>query len=276
MECRAHPQTVSVFGPVLQRAPEAAECIFRHPALHFASVHFYESGTIDHPKNTIDAAISTGRLTREALAHVQDTRPFFDSEHGPIHTFKDKKKTLPEPFDDEYFRHMQWAHVASGGAGGGMRWPNRHPHSLTAGMRKAQQALSRFLPLLDWHRFRRINLNNEIQVSNRAFAVFGCGDDAQAVLWLLRTDTVTKTGTLNKKADALSACAHLPGLQPGSYRVTAWDTTAGTVTKAFELTHNGKGPLCVPVPPVQTDLALAITQIRNKEVNAIQQISMGF
>jgi mannan endo-1,4-beta-mannosidase len=273
---RAHPQTVSVFGPVLQRAPEAAECIFRHPALHFASVHFYESGTIDHPKNTIDAAISTGRLTREALAHVQDTRPFFDSEHGPIHTFKDKKKTLPEPFDDEYFRHMQWAHVASGGAGGGMRWPNRHPHSLTAGMRKAQQALSRFLPLLDWHRFRRINLNNEIQVSNRAFAVFGCGDDAQAVLWLLRTDTVTKTGTLNKKADALSACAHLPGLQPGSYRVTAWDTTAGTVTKAFELTHNGKGPLCVPVPPVQTDLALAITQIRNKEVNAIQQISMGF
>ena len=29
---------------------------------------------------------------------------------------------------------MSWAHLASGGAGGGMRWPNRHPHVLTSGM----------------------------------------------------------------------------------------------------------------------------------------------
>ena len=266
---RAHPQTVSVFGPVLQKDPEAAECIFRHSALDFASVHFYESGTIDHPKNTIDAAISTGRLTREALAHVQDNRPFFDSEHGPIHTFKDKKKTLPEPFDDEYFRHMQWAHMASGGAGGGMRWPNRHPHSLTAGMRKAQQALSRFLPLLNWHGFHRKNPNNEIQISNPALAVFGCGDAGQAIMWLLRTDTITKAGTLNKKADALSACAHLPGLQPGQYRITAWDTTTGTTVKTFDLIHSGDSPLCVPIPPVQTDLALAITRISDKANGAV-------
>ena len=78
-------------------------------------------------------AISAGRLVREALAEITDDRPFLDSEHGPIHTFKDHGITLPEAFDDEYFRHIQWAHLASGGAGGGMRWPNRAPASADAG-----------------------------------------------------------------------------------------------------------------------------------------------
>src|SRR3712207_8786775 len=52
-------------------------------------------------------------------------------------------------------RHMQWAHFAAGAAGGGMRWPNRRPHVLTEGMRKAQHALAGFLPLIDWAHFRR-------------------------------------------------------------------------------------------------------------------------
>lgn len=30
-------------------------------------------------------------------------------------------------FDDEYFRHIQWAHLASGGAGGGMLDPEAAP-----------------------------------------------------------------------------------------------------------------------------------------------------
>jgi hypothetical protein len=258
---RAHPQTVSVFGPVLQKEPQAAECIFRHPALHFASVHFYESGTIDHPKNTVDAAVSTGRLTREALTHTANNRPFFDSEHGPIHTFKDKRKTLPEPFDDEYFRHMQWAHFASGGAGGGMRWPNRHPHSLTAGMRSAQQALARFLPLINWQQFRRRNLNEEIVVSHKAFVAFGCGDAEQVVLWLLRTDSLTKKGMVNKDSEAIPVFAQLPGLKPGRYRLTVWDTATGSAVETFETHHATEKYLNLPLLHITTDLAFAIRRV---------------
>lgn len=255
---RAHPQTVSLFGPVLQQNPAAAESIFRHPDLNFASIHFYEKHTIDHPKNTVDAAISTGRLTREALLHIQDNRPFFDSEHGPIHTYKDRHRTLPESFDDEYFRHMQWAHVASGGVGGGMRWPNRHPHALTAGMRKAQQALARFLPLIDWQQFRRRNLNTDVHTTNTALATFACGDAAQAVVWLLRTDTINKKGMLNPHAETITTSVSIAGLQPGHYRITTWNTTAGTVVTAAETDHNGDAPLRVPLPPIQTDLAIAV------------------
>lgn len=257
---RAHPQTVSVFGPVLQKEPGAAECIFRHPALDFASIHFYESSTIDHPKNTIDAAISTGRLTREALLHTQGNRPFFDSEHGPIHTFKDHRKTLPEPFDDEYFRHMQWAHFASGGAGGGMRWPNRHPHSLTAGMRKAQQALARFLPLINWQQFRRTNLNKEIILQGDGLSVFGCGDNEQAVLWIMRTGA-NKKGMLSRDAEAIAATVGIPGLKPGKYQLITWHTETGTAGNVFETDHADEEYLYLPMQQIVTDLAFAIRRI---------------
>jgi mannan endo-1,4-beta-mannosidase len=119
------------------------EPIFRHPALQFATIHIYEQGTIDHPRNTVDPAIGMGRIVRHALAEIHDGRPFLDTEHGPIHAYKDRKRPLSEAFDDEYFRHTQWAHLAAGGAGGGMRWPNRTPHVLTSGMRRARRRWQR-------------------------------------------------------------------------------------------------------------------------------------
>jgi len=49
--------------------------------------------------------------------------------HGPIHAFKERGRTLDEAFDDEYFRHIQWAHFASGGAGS---WPCPGLYRITA------------------------------------------------------------------------------------------------------------------------------------------------
>ena len=69
-----------------------------------------------------------------------------------------------------------------------MHWPNRSPHTLTPGMRAAQRSLAGFTSLIDWPRFRRRNLNQEIQLSTAAFAGFACGDAEQALVWLLRQD----------------------------------------------------------------------------------------
>jgi mannan endo-1,4-beta-mannosidase len=255
---RVHPQTVSFFGPTLVENPQIAEVVFRHPALDFASTHFYERDTIDCPRNTVDPAISAGRLIREAVAEIDDDRPFLDSEHGPIHLFKDRRVTLPEAFDDEYFRHIQWAHFASGGAGGGMRWPNRHPHTLTRGMRAAQGALARFLPLIDWQRFRRRNLNAELQSRAGGFALFGCGDEEQAVAWLLRTDNIGSDGRVRRTAAPVQTTLTIPGLRPGCYRITAWDTDAGEVVTAADILRSADGLLHAPVHDVTTDMALAI------------------
>jgi mannan endo-1,4-beta-mannosidase len=258
---RAHPRTVSIFGPLLLEVPGTVEPVLRHPALDFHSIHLYEEGTIDHPRNTVEAAAAVGRLMREALAEVPPERPFFDSEHGPIHTYKDHHRTLPAPFDDEYFRHIQWAHLASGGAGGGMRWPNRNPHRLTPGMRDAQQALAGFLPLIDWTRFRRRNLNFEIGIEGRGCAGFACGDEAQAVVWILRVDRLDRKGRVRADAEPVTPTVAIPGLGAGRYRVTPWDTVTGRCLGCFEVVHAGEGTLAIPLPPLRTDLALAVRRV---------------
>jgi mannan endo-1,4-beta-mannosidase len=255
---RAHPQTVSMFGPHLALDPKIPEAIFRHPQLDFASVHFYEQGTIDFPLNTVDAALSVARLMRESLVQTPPDRPFFDSESGPIHTFKDHHKTLPERFDDEYFRHMQWAHFAAGGAGGGMRWPNRKPHSLTPGMRRAQAGLARFLPLIDWRRFRRRNLNEEIRISNGEVRAAGCGDERQAVVWLVRTGSCGEDGMMRRDARPVETVVEIPGLAAGEYRVTAWDTEEGAAVGSWVCLFSGTGAFRIEVPGLVGDLALAV------------------
>ncbi|WP_347156656.1 hypothetical protein [Pontibacter chitinilyticus] len=258
---RSHPQTVSLYGPVLDVQPEVADVIFRHPYLDFASTHFYDAETINYPKDTVKSAISTGKLVREALQHVNGSRPFFDSEHGPIHGFKDRHITLPEYFDDEYFRHMQWAHLASGGAGGGMRWPNRHPHCLTHGMRTAQKSMAKFVQLLDWKRFKRKNLNEEIALSTQSFVPFACAATDQAVVWLLRQDAMQKKDRreiVNKAAPAIPVTVTIPGMDAGKYSIITWDTFMGQQVAHQQVEQQMAGELQFHLPGVVTDVAVAV------------------
>ena len=253
---RAHLQCVSVFGPELHWKPWLNEPVFRHPLLDFANNHFYEEGTIDHPQDTVAPALAVAKLMGEALAEITDGRPFFDTEHGPIHTFKDHGVTLPEAFDDEYFRHIQWTHLACGGAGGGMRWPNRNPHMLTQGMRAAQLGLARFLPLIDWSRFRRRLLNGGLTSSDPDVAVFGCGDERQAVLYLLRQRPLLPDGTVDRRVTS-AVTVGVPGLGPGRYRATIWDTARGCVRGEVELQRVGDLPSLEIAPP-GADASVAI------------------
>lgn len=259
---RAHPQTVSLFGPELAWRPHMplAEPIFRHPDLDFATIHVYEQGTIDDPRDTVAPALGMARIVRASIAEIRDGRPFLDTEHGPIHSFKDRKLTLPEAFDDECFRHTQWAHLAAGGAGGGMRWPNRRPHVLTPGMHEAQRALSAFLPLVDWPRFRRRPVDVAVENAPPGFAAVACADVTQAVAWLVRRDSLGRDGRLRRDAEPARPRLRVPGLAPGRYRVTAFDTLAGQVAGSAEV-EAGEGGLSFEAPPVATDLALAIARI---------------
>ena len=51
-----------------------------------------------------------------------------------------------------------------------MRWPNRRPHTLTGGMRRAQKAMASFLPLVDWPRFRRRDISGGVRLADRTAA----------------------------------------------------------------------------------------------------------
>lgn len=256
---RSHPQTVSLFGPELLWRPHLPleEPIFRHPDLDFSTIHIYRQGTIDDPRDTVAPALDMAKITADCVARTAPGRPFLDTEHGPIHRFKDKKKTLPEPFDDEYFRHMQWAHLAAGGAGGGMRWPNRSPHKLTDGMHAAQRALSAFTPLVDWLSFRRRPVIAETD-RKRAVAAVASADPRQAVAWLVRRDTIGPDGTLRRDAPPIRVTIRLPGLDTGRYRIVPFDTRAGHVLPALSAAA-ADGVLTIDGIEIVTDLALAIS-----------------
>jgi hypothetical protein len=253
---RAHLQTVSTFALESAAAAGLHDSLFKHPRLEFANPHFYERGAIDDPRDTVAPAIAVGQLMRQALAATPDLRPVFDSEHGPIHAFADRHRILPEAFDDEYFRHCQWAHLASGGAGGGMRWPYRHPHVLTAGMRRAQWSLGRFLSNIDWRRFRRVNLNEEARAS-AGIQVFACGDAHQALAWLLRVDCIGSEGRLRADAPPLDALVRLPGLAAGGYRIVLYDTRDGRIVDESHRDHGG-GELRIDCAAVRSDVAVAV------------------
>jgi hypothetical protein len=81
------------------------------------------------------------------------------------------------------------------------------------------------------------------------------------VLWLLRTGALTKKGLMDADAHAVSACAHIPGLARGQYCITACDTRSGDIVKRFELFHANDAYLCLPLPSIKTDLALAVQRI---------------
>ena len=253
---RAHPQCASVFGPELDWKPWLREPIFRHPALDFASTHLYAEGSIDDPADTVEPALAVGRLMADALGEITDGRPLFDSEHGPIHAFKDRGITLADAFDDEYFRHTAWAHLASGGAGGGMRWPNREPHVLTPGMRRLQRAMAGFLPLVDWRRFARRCLNDALEVEGEGVAALGCGDENQAVLYLLRMGPLLADGRLDPGVSG-PARVRVPGLGAGPFRAMLWDTGAGRIAGEAAVRETNTGWV-VEVPRFGTDVAVAV------------------
>src|SRR5207248_3300142 len=172
-------------------------------------------------------------------------------------TFQHPHRPLAEPLDDEYVRHIQWAHLCHGGAGGGMRWPKRTPHSLTRGMREAQRSMAALLPLIDWNRFRRRNWNEEIRVDCGAVRAVGCGDQNQALLWLVRTGPLDRRGMLRRDATPITTRLELPCLSAGRYCITAWDTLKGRAIAEFFSESNATS-LALETPPLVTDMALAI------------------
>ena len=244
------PQTVSIFGP--EPPAEYEDLILRHPSLDFATTHVYQ-GAIDYPQDTITPALTMAGWVRHALARTTLGRPFTDTEHGPIHLFNDHKRMLPEAFDDEYERHLMWAHLASGGAGSGMRWPARHPHLLTPGMREALGSLARFTRLVDWGDFtpRAADLTTEAA----DVLAFGCQDSRQSVVWLLRD---TRDG---KQPSAPPVPIRLGGLTAGTYWVTFWDTVRGEARGRAEESVCAGGKLRLTVPLPGNDQALAIRRL---------------
>jgi mannan endo-1,4-beta-mannosidase len=261
---KRHLLTVSVFG----HRPEGGyiDLILRHPELDFATTHVYDQiGRVETPANTVEGALVMQDAVRYAYAHMTAMRPYTDSESGPIHAFMSGRRPMPEAMDDEYYHNMSWAHLATGGAGSGMRWPFRHPHTLTPGMHRVQQGMARFRSALDWIRFAPQPLDDRLQVTAQEtdaglpLLTFGCADREQALIWLLRD-----LRAVGPETSLPSAMLHLGDMSPGAYRATFWDTYAGEQTGEQDFAVSGSDTTGeMPLPRLGRDLAVAIRRLRS-------------
>lgn len=281
---KKHLLTVSVFGS----RPEEGylDLIFRHPELDFASTHVYEFGVVDNPENTIDCALVMRNAVKYAFSRMADTRPYTDSESGPIHLFMDLKLYLREPFESEYYHNMTWAHLATGGAGTGIRWPFRNPHWLTREMHRIQLGVSKFVAGttrcgFDWLNFAPQAIDEMLSVvsseprADDALPViaFGCSDGNQALLWLLRDKRVAADDLPIAPANLLMPC-----LREGRYVAEFWETYAGEymgehhfeVPSASQIHSSGGEPhINLPISAFGQDLAITI---RPATSGAAQQV----
>ena len=61
-----------------------------------------------------------------------------------------------------------------------MRWPNRHPHTLTPAMRHAQGVMADFARLIDWRSFASRNVSPELVAIPEDLLAYACADARQA------------------------------------------------------------------------------------------------
>jgi mannan endo-1,4-beta-mannosidase len=262
-ECRTHgftrPQTVSIFGP--EPEGEYSKLIFEQPELDFASTHIYNKGDIDFPKNTVVPALAMARWTRYGLAKTPPHKPFTDSEHGPIHLFNDHRKFMPEELDDEYERHLMWAHLASGGCGSGMRWPARHPHLLTRGMMRNIGNMSAFARQFGWRDFAPRDATEDIEILPRKHAkqvlVFAVRDDKRALLWLLRDVPKRHRGMMPQREPLRDVEVVVRGLVPNEYSMLRWNTRDADDAREENISASADGCRFL-IEELADDIAIAI------------------
>jgi len=245
---RAHLLTVSSAAGVPQGA--LADVIYNHPLLDFANTHLYLGTPINDPPDTIGAAPVMGGGVVLALQGLDEPRPYFDSESGPIDNW-----IVDPDFDKEYHHNMSWAHLAAGGAGSGMRWPYTNPHWILPELRDNLLGMARFGAQVDWANFASVNINNNILVDDRRILKQGCSDGQTAVVWLLLDTRDDPALVFDGQTMMINRT-----FADGDYTVEFWETYAGNpITSVTVSVENGSLRLTLPPLPADlTDVALLI------------------
>ena len=245
---RVHMLTVSSANA--EPAGTIGDNVYRNPLFEFATTHLYYGGTVNDPKNSIDPAVSINHGIKYAQAQSADGRPFTDSETGPI------DRWIPDQaFDEDVFHHMSWAHFASGGAGAGMRWPYRQPHSLTPVMIRHLRAIAQVANRIDWKHFTPRNADARLTAATNGVILMGSGDSRQAVVCALHDTRADQRFSISVPSVTLN------GMAPGKYEIACWDTVKGIPVKTVTLKSEA-GKVTFALPEFRVDLAATIRPTR--------------
>jgi hypothetical protein len=229
------------------------ETIYNHPALDFANTHLYVGDATRKPKNGIAAIAEIDRAVRQSTERIHATRPYFDSESGPIWGWIKEAK-----IDALLHHNMSWAHLAGGGAGSGMRWPYTDPHCLLPEMRDNLLGMARFAAHVDWTQFESKNVSERIELTARNVVKVGCADANTAILWLARDMRLVRPPMLDLVGVSVQA-----NLNDGAYSVSIWNTLEGhsIATLQAEAQHGGISFTIPALPESLNSIAILIQRL---------------
>jgi hypothetical protein len=249
---RTHLLTASSAAPV--PSGKLGKVIYNHASLDFANTHLYVGLGVRAPIDAVEGAQEMAEGVRLSLQSTYDTRPYTDTESGPIDEWITDGK-----LDNIYHHNLSWAHLASGGAGSGMRWPYTEPHHLLPEMRDNLLGMARLAATMDWADFHSRNVALGIRLSKAGIVKAGCADNMRALLWLLVDNRLTNPPTLGETT------IRMPNiLLDGSYRVELWETYQGVMFNYFS-TEVIDGKFVFTLPALPEDLADLAIVIRRTE-----------
>ncbi len=209
----SHLLTVSTVNAM----PEGhlGEIIYNHPHLDFVNTHLYPGPGIQKPVDAIACTTEVIESVHHAMKSIRLSRPYFDSESGPI-----KRWISDIELDRVYHHNMSWAHLASGAAGSGMRWPYSDPHYIHPALRKNLLAIAQFAERVNWANFASRPIS--VQTNLPAIISTGCADRQMAIIWLLKDTRRNPNASLENLSLTI-----LNTFDEGLYRIEFWDTYEG-------------------------------------------------
>ena len=236
---RTHLISISTGRPI----PEGkwGDLAYRLPEMDFATTHLY-LGAANAPEEPIQPALAIQRGVSFALAKIRDRRPYLDGENGPIN-----KWIADGNLDNEVFHHMSWAHLASGGAGSGLRWPYRNPHQLSEGMLHALSLMSRFAKAVPWGKLCQPAAALSIKAPEGWIACSTATKQA-SIIWLA-AEKVSQPSDLR-------LAVSWPGA-PGRVTYRVYDTRAGKWLPGGSA-KSAKGELMISLTAVPSSVALVM------------------
>ncbi len=220
-----HLITVSTAAPVL--SDNLGKVIYKNKHLDFVTTHLYLPA-VNNPTNTINPAIEVSRAVVENLRKMDYSKPYIDSEDGPINGW-----SLPMADNEEYHHNMLWAEFASGACGPGLKWPYLYPSNITG--LDTYGAISKFInsPGIDWLHFKAFPDDNATTIHGKLsdyVIPFSCGDNNARIVWLLKNNTKNL-----KNVDFSELNLVVSNLKNGVYNVELWNTYNGKLLNLIKI-----------------------------------------
>lgn len=233
------------------------EWLYRHPGLDFATNHqyFWEDNASTYPAHPLEAILATRDGVVEALDRCGWSRPYMDTETGPLGFYLENPGQV-FPIDDAYQHGMMWTNWACGAAGSGLRWPypnygfGTHPHlnPLSEAMWASLEAMAKVSAEVDWNAFTGKYAPDALDVGGEPLHAMACRDDRRLIGWIVRDDRADGR-------EVVEAEARFSGLGEGPHEVLWFDDATGERLRRDEAAGSA---FTLRTPPFRLHLAVVV------------------